>query len=328
MTTTRPHHHLTAFLSVVAFLLFATLSAGHASSPLQDKNTASKSSPQTTPDDNTDVVTTTVTVTNEKGLFVTGLGKEAFAVFEGKNQRPITFFSDKEAPQSVGIIFDVSGSMSPLALEAGRGALVRFMQEAHPSNEYFILAFDKQLHPLTEWTRDAKTLIEALNRLSRIKSNKGASVFNDACAAGIEKVARGSNGLKVLLLVSDGQDTGSKTRFSRVLEMLKRSDVVVHAAGIVHGRDLDSSLGTSGRARLEEAASVSGGKAYFPSTEVDIEDTFDRIGLELRSQYYIGFTPGDLDGKWRNFKIKVTPPRKMRVFVRSREGYYAEADVN
>jgi Ca-activated chloride channel family protein len=107
--------------------------------------------------------------------------------------------------------------------------------------------------------------------------------------------------------------------------MLKESDVIIYAVGIVDGGD-ESALGYGGRAILEELAGVSGGKAFFPSSGAEMNDTFERIALELRTQYSIGFRPTNFvnNGKWHKLKIKVQPPRGFpRLFVRGREGYYA-----
>jgi VWFA-related protein len=326
-TTHRPRRRLSA-LAFAAALALCAAAPGFATSSAQDKGATPAPTPQPSPAaddvDQTDLVTTTVAVTNGKGAFVTGLTRESFAVFEGKNQRPVVFFRTEEEPQSVGVVFDISRSMSPLALAEGRLALLRFMQQAHPSNEYFIIGFESKLHPLTQWTRDGKTIMEALTQLRLIEPEEGTILY-DACAAGLEKLVRGSNPLKVLLVVSDGQDSLSKTGFSRVREMVRRSGVLVYAVGVVSEHD-DGMLGTAGRAILEEMAVPSGGRAYFPSRSAELEDTFDRIGLELHTQYHVGFAPEKHDGKWHEFKVKVTPPEKLHVYVRSRGGYYAEKE--
>ena len=312
-----------AFAAALALPASPRFAGAHAQGAVAVPTATPQPSPADT-EDIGDLVTTTVTVTNGKGAFVTGLTRESFAVFEGKSQRPILFFSDKEGPQSVGVLFDISRSMRPLALAEGRHALLRFMRQAHPSNEYFILGFGSKLHPLTEWTRDEKTIVEALTQLRLTKSELG-TLFNDACAAGLEKLVRGSNPLKVLLLVTDGQDSGSKTSFSRVREMVRRSGVVVYVVGVVGEYD-DGVLGMAGRAILEELAWVSGGKAFFPSKLAELQDTFARIGIELHTQYHISFEPEAHDGKWHSFKVKVAPPEKMHLYVRSRGGYYAEKE--
>jgi Ca-activated chloride channel family protein len=107
---------------------------------------------------------------------------------------------------------------------------------------------------------------------------------------------------------------------------MKESDVVTYAVGIVDSHDLSSQEGMQGQAFLDELTSVTGGKAFYPNSNVEMEEIFERIALELRHQYSIGYTPKDfeLNGKWRKVKTKIKPPRGLpRLTVRGREGYYA-----
>jgi Ca-activated chloride channel family protein len=129
-----------------------------------------------------------------------------------------------------------------------------------------------------------------------------------------------------VLLISDGQDNSSRYTFSELRRLLKESDVLIYAIGILDGGDMGSTLGVAGQAILDELASVSGGKAFFPSSGAEMNEIFERIALELRHQYSIGYKPSNFvnDGKWHKLKVKVTPPRGLpRLFVRSKEGYYA-----
>src|SRR5690606_30533182 len=110
--------------------------------------------------------------------------------------------------------------------------------------------------------------------------------------------------------------------------LLKESDVIIYAIGIMGDSDANSPLGMQGQAILDELASISGGRAFFPRTTAEMNEIFERIALELRHQYSIGYRPKDFvpDGRWRRIKVKVNPPRGLpRLYVRSREGYYAIA---
>ncbi len=107
---------------------------------------------------------------------------------------------------------------------------------------------------------------------------------------------------------------------------MKESDVVTYAVGIISAGDMGSQLGMQGQAFLDELTSVTGGKSFYPTSDVEMDEIFERIALELRHQYSIGYTPSDFqpDGKWRKVKVKVKPPRGLpRLTVRGREGYYA-----
>jgi Ca-activated chloride channel family protein len=270
-----------------------------------------------------DLITLTVTVTDTYGRFVTGLGRNAFTVFDEKSEQEITFFSDEDAPVSLGVVFDVSGSMGGDKISRAREALARFIDTSHARDEYFLIGFNNRAQLLLDHTRDSDALMQKLTFVQ----THGQTALYDATYLGVERVTRGAHPKRAVLLISDGQDNSSRYTFSELKRLLKESDVIIYAVGIVSGAD-DSALGYGGRAILEELAGVSGGKAFFPSTSAEMNDTFERIALELRTQYSIGYRPSNFanDGKWHKIKIKVQPPRGFpRLFVRGREGYFASA---
>ena len=271
----------------------------------------------------TDLVTLTVTVTDTYGRFVTGLGKNAFTIFDDKTQQEISFFSDEDAPVSLGVVFDVSGSMGGDKIGRAREALSKFIDTSHARDEYFLIGFNSRPQLLLNHTRDSDALMQKLTFVQ----TRGQTALYDATYLGVERVTRGAHKKRAVLLISDGQDNSSRYTFNELKRMLKESDVIIYAIGIVSPND-ESSLGYGGRAILEELAGVSGGKAFFPSTGAEMNDTFERIALELRTQYSIGYRPSAFanDGKWHKLKIRVQPPRGFpRLFVRGREGYFASA---
>lgn len=271
----------------------------------------------------TDLITLTVTVTDTYGRFVTGLGKNSFSIFDDKTQQEISFFSDEDAPVSLGIVFDVSGSMGGDKINRAREALAKFVDTSHARDEYFLIGFNSRAQLLLNHTRDSDALMQKLTFVQ----THGQTALYDATYLGVERVTRGAHPKRAILLISDGQDNSSRYTFTELKRLLKESDVIIYAIGIVSAGD-DSALGYGGRAILEELAGVSGGKAFFPSTGAEMNDTFERIALELRTQYSIGYRPSAFanDGKWHKLKIKVQPPRGFpRLFVRGREGYFASA---
>ena len=270
----------------------------------------------------TDLITLTVTVTDTYGRYVSGLSKNAFTVLDEKKPQEITYFSDDDSPVSVGVIFDVSGSMSGDKVRRSREALSRFIQTSHNSDEYFLIAFNSRAQLLLDKTRDGNSV---LDKLTFVHTKNNTALY-DACYLGVEKVQRGTHPKRALLLISDGQDNDSRYTFNELRRLLKESDVVLYAVGILGGNDAGSSLGMEGQGILDELANVSGGKAFFPRSAAEMDDIFEQIALELRHQYSIGYRPHNFtnDGKWRRIKVKVTPPRGLpRLFVRSKEGYYA-----
>src|ERR1041385_2961953 len=272
----------------------------------------------------TDLINLTVTVTDTYGRYVSGLSKSAFAIFDNKKQQEITYFSDADSPVSVGVIFDVSGSMSGDKVKRARDALSKFIQTSHDSDEYFLIAFNSRAQLLLDRTRDGDSV---LNKLTFIDTKSQTALY-DACYLGVEKVQRGTHPKRALLLISDGQDNDSRYTFNELRKLLKESDVTLYAIGILSGSDAGSSLGMEGQGILDELSGVSGGKAFFPRSAAEMDDIFEQIALELRHQYSIGYKPDSFtnDGKWHRVKVKVTPPRGLpRLFVRSKEGYYATA---
>ena len=136
----------------------------------------------------TDMVTLTVTVTDTYGRFVTGLGKNAFTVTDDKVAQDITFFSDEDAPVSLGVIFDVSGSMSGDKINKAREALKKFIDTSHTGDEYFLIGFNNRAQLLLDRTRDSDALMQKLTFVQ----TKGQTALYDACYLGVERVTRGA----------------------------------------------------------------------------------------------------------------------------------------
>lgn len=316
--------HRWSFLVLVC--LFATLTAV-AQTPTPTPGVPDDPNPNTVIRSNTDLVTLTLTVTDLYGRYVSGLKKDAFKVYDNNKEQEITFFSDADAPVSIGILFDVSDSMSGEKIGKARKALERFINTSHPSDEYFLIAFNSRAQLLLDRTRDGDAVLQ---KLTLVQPRNNTALY-DACYLGIEKVTTGTRQKKALLIISDGQDNASRYNFGEVRRLLKESDVTVYAVGILDGRGNSTPEGLQGQAFLDELTSVTGGKAFYPQTNVELDEIFERIALELRHQYSIGFTPTDFspDGKWHKIKTKVKPPRGLpRLTVRGREGYYATPTTN
>jgi len=275
----------------------------------------------------TDLVTLTLTVTDLYGRYVSGLTKSAFTVTDNNQEQDVTFFSDSDAPISLGVLFDVSGSMDGDKILKAKNALSRFIATSHPSDEYFLIAFNNRAQLLLDRTRDGDAVLQ---KLTLVKPKNDTALY-DAVYLGVERVTRGSHNKRALLIISDGQDNASRYNFGEVRRLLRESDVVAYSVGIMNGKDSSSATGMQGQAFLDEISSVTGGKAFYPQTDVEMDEIFERIALELRNQYTIGYIPKDFqpDGKWRKVKVKVKPPRGLpRLTVRAREGYYASPNPN
>ena len=317
---------LVGLRSILSFLFILTAVSAVA---------AQEATPTPPPDDDpsrpvsvkTDLVTLTLTVTDLYGRYVSGLTKNAFTIMDNGQEQEITFFGDSDAPVSVGILFDVSGSMNGEKIAKARTALSKFINSSHPSDEYFLIAFNSRAQLLMDRTRDGEAV---LSKLTLVNPRQNTALY-DAVYLGLDRVTRGSHQKKAMLIISDGQDNASRYNFGEVRRLMKESDVVTYAVGILDARDTASPLGMQGQAFLDELSSVTGGKSFYPNSDVEMDEIFERIALELRHQYSIGYTPADFqpDGKWRKVKVKVKPPRGLpRLTVRSREGYYATPSSN
>lgn len=269
----------------------------------------------------TDLVSLTVTVTDPYNRLVTGLEKKHFEIFEDKVKQDIQAFKDDDVPVSVGIAFDVSGSMKG-KLDRSRDALRAFVDTSHDDDDFFLVAFNQRANLISEFT-DGTTLA---NKLTLVDT-KGQTALYDAAYLGIEKVKQGRHQKRAILLISDGQDNSSRYTYGELRKLLKEAGVQIYCIGIVEmGGGAGSSLDMQGQGILEEIAQTTGGKAFFPRSAAELEDATTRIALELRHQYSISYMPTNIksDGQWHKIKVKVSPPRGLPpLSVRHKDGYYA-----
>ncbi|HEX9543708.1 MAG TPA: VWA domain-containing protein, partial [Pyrinomonadaceae bacterium] len=217
----------------------------------------------------TDLVTLSVSVTNAEGQAIPGLEKSAFTVFDNKSPQTISFFSDDDAPASIAIVFDTSGSMSGRKIARAKEALADFIQTGHDRDEYFLIDFDSQARLLLDRTRDGDALLRKLT----YAEPHGNTALYDAVYLGIERLMRGAYQKRAIILISDGEDNDSRYSFNELRRSLRESDVTIYAIG-VSTNFLPRKGGLNGRETLEELASVSGGKAFFPNSASEMIEAF------------------------------------------------------
>jgi len=269
----------------------------------------------------TAVVTVNVSVTDKQFRQITGLGKDHFEVFEDKVRQQIEFFSDEDKPASVGIVFDLSGSMSNKIARA-REALGAFVGTCHNEDDFFLVTFNDRATLLAGLT-DGQTV---LNKLS-FAEPRGQTALYDAAYLGVEKVKEGRHDKRAILIISDGQDNASRYNYGELRKLLKETDVQVYCIGITEEIvGAGSMMDQQGLAVLEEIARTTGGMSFSPHSYRELEDAVTRIALVLRHQYSIGYIPANeqRDGKWRKIKVRVNAPKGLpSLVVRAKEGYYA-----
>ncbi len=270
----------------------------------------------------TNLVSFPVTVTDSQGRYVPGLDKNAFVVTDDKKKQEISFFSAADAPVSIGIIFDLSGSMSEDRIKRAREALSKFFQTSDQRDEYFLVGFNSNAAVLVDRTRDPD-LIE--RSLAGVKPHGDTALF-DAVRLGVEKVAKGAHPKHALFLISDGDENDSRYTFKEVLKILEESDAVLYSVCVLDNISLASKAGFRIQTRLDGLSDVTGGRAFYPSSSAKMDEAFNQIALELRHQYSIGYLPTNFtnDGRWHHIEVKVRPRvGDLRLSVRSRKGYYA-----
>jgi Ca-activated chloride channel family protein len=271
----------------------------------------------------TELVSANVTVTDKSGRAVEGLRRGDFKIYEDNVEQTISYFSDEDAPASIGIVFDASGSMSEAKIVRAKEALARFFQTSHEQDEYFLISFGSSPRLLLAGSRDGQTVLDQINAAQP----KGETALYDAVYLGAEQVSQGIYTKRALILISDGGDNHSRHDFNQVRRKLLESDVTVYCVGIDGNyASPKARLLANGESVMKKLASISGGSSYWPGNGEKMSEAFERIALELRRQYSIGYSPSNFvaDGKWHRLKVTVTTPLSpSKSVVRSREGYYA-----
>ena len=268
---------------------------------------------------NSDLVTITVAVTDGDGRHVTGLGKGAFAVTDDKVTQEVVFFAADDAPASVGVLFDVSGSMSGDKIERAREALAGLIRTSHPMDEFSLIGFAADAQLLLDRTRDG----DAVSAKMTYARPRGQTALYDAVYLGVERVMRGAHRKRAVIIISDGEDNGSRHSPGELRRQLQEAGVVVYAVGVSDNWLPKQGVG---RETLKRLAGTTGGRAFFPDGAAGVSEAFEQIALELRHRYSIGYRPSDFapDGRWRRVRVKVTPPPGVkRLHVRTKEGYFA-----
>ena len=272
-----------------------------------------------------DVVLVDATVTDSQGQYVPKLERERFRLWEDRIEQKIEYFVAEDIPQTVGILLDVSGSMQNKITVAQQAAL-KFLQEGNQDDEFFLIEFNDR----PELSSDFTANFVRLERQLVAASAEGNTALYDAVYLGLQKVRAGRNPRKALLLITDGEDNWSNYRLSEVREFLKESDVQLYAVGIEsweshHNIQPEERDPRMGRLVLKELSDLSGGRSFFTTSVVNLDDVCTRIASELHSQYVLGYvsTNATNDGRWRKISLRVEPAKNSpRLHVRTKRGYY------
>jgi Ca-activated chloride channel homolog len=312
-------------ISIVAFLgvpsCFAQSSAP-ASDAVAEQNAPQKKSGGKPMKLDVDLTLVNVTVTDPYGRLVTGLEQENFRVFEDNAEQEIVRFSGEDVPISIGVIFDMSGSMAD-KFEKSRLAAVQFFKTANPQDEFCLVNFNDRAQLASPFTGSVEELQDRL----LYTTAHGQTALFDGIYLGLSQMKGARNSKKALLIISDGGDNHSRYTEMDVRKYLKEADVQLYAIGIYElGPDFPTPEERNGPGLLSELTEMTGGRTFRVNSLNDLPDIASKISMELRNQYVLGYRPSNRarDGKWRKIKVRLRPPHGLPPLeVYARTGYFA-----
>ena len=263
-----------------------------------------------------------VTVMDRSNRIVTGLEQGNFQLFEDKHPQPIKHFWKEDAPASVGIVLDVSGSMGT-KIDRARDAVVELLKASNPQDEFFLLTFADEPMLVQDFT----------SNVDEIQSNllftrpKGKTSLIDAVVLAVSHMKNARYQRRALMIISDGGDNRSRYTEKDLGALIKESDVMVYSIGV-----FDAQFSTQeerlGPALLAGMSDLTGASAYALDNPEHLPAVAKHIANELRNQYILGYSPdaSRSDEKWRKIKVKLTVPRGLpSLRVQARTGYYGAA---
>jgi Ca-activated chloride channel homolog len=268
------------------------------------------------------MVVVNVSVMDPFDRIVTGLEQSNFQVYDDKVEQQILSFSTEDSPISVGLIFDTSGSMAG-KIQKSKDAALQFFRTANPQDEFLFISFSDQPNLISGLTSKYEQLED---RLLSVKTG-GRTALLDAIYLGLHEMKDATTSRKALLIISDGGDNLSRYTERDIQQAVKESAVQIYAVGIFEN---PLSRGTpeekEGPNLLAGLADVSGGRMFSVEDANELPDIAEKISIELRNQYVLGYKPSNLvrDGRWRHLRVKLTPPKGLPPLqVYARGGYYA-----
>ncbi|HEX4277329.1 MAG TPA: VWA domain-containing protein [Bryobacteraceae bacterium] len=271
----------------------------------------------------TTLVVIPVTVTDPINRFVLSLEKEDFTILEEGAEQKITHFSGEDAPLSVGILVDTSGSMD-FKLDTSRRAVAEFLKTMNAQDEAFLIQFNDQAQVAQAFTSDMR---EIENRMTSLRAG-GLTALLDAVDLGVREMKKAKNPRKALVVVSDGGDNHSRYTASDIKDVVREADTQIYAMGVFEPNLLPqmTTVEVSGPRLLAQIADQTGGRAFGASEFSQLPAIAEKIAIELRNQYVLAYSPtnGERDGKYRHVEVRVRQPKGLPTLkARWRLGYYA-----
>jgi Ca-activated chloride channel family protein len=259
-----------------------------------------------------------VTVLDRRGAIVQGLTSDAFTLTEDGVRQPLQAFSEEDAPVSIGVVLDLSGSMAPV-LDGAKESLRKLMKDANPDDEAFLNGVSSKPRVYSGFTEAFDDIV----RQVETERASGYTALIDTIYGSLEQLRAGVHPRKALVVISDGMDNHSRYTSRELQRLAVETDAQIYTIAVGGGVPR-----TQGRAFAEEMGALSflrdlaertGGLSFVVRDRTDIAKATTSIGRTLRNQYTIGYVPGNgRSGQWRRIRVKVAGSG-MRAYAR--EGY-------
>jgi Ca-activated chloride channel family protein len=272
-----------------------------------------------------DLALVNVTVTDPYNRLVTGLEADNFRVFENNVEQEVQYFSSEDVPISIGVIFDLSGSMTDKVGKAKEAAL-QFFKTANPQDEFFLVSFNDHAEVLSAFT----TSVEDLQSHILPASAKGRTALLDAIYLGLSEMRTARNAKRALLIISDGGDNNSRYSERDIKRLVREAGTQLYSIGIFDPFEYRSRTAEelNGPSLLTEVTEQTGGRAFTVENANELPDIATKIGSELRNQYILGYRPSNKshDARWRKIKVKMRAPKGLPpLSIYAKTGYYAHS---
>lgn len=321
-----------SFLSLCAVTLAITpLSQSQSDSPLRvaprgdSMGTIPGDAPVKPLKVNVSVVLVPVVVADAMNHPIMGLEKQNFVLSDNGEQEEIQYFSAEDAPISVGLLVDVSKSMTD-KIDAEREAVSEFFKNANQQDDYFVVAFSSHPQVLTDVTQSIGTIE---TKLGSVVPN-GSTAMLDAIATAMTRLRTAKYKRRALLIISDGGDNNSHHKYREIKSMVRDSDVEVYAIGLFDTTFFKTYEEFMGKKWLSEITDATGGRTVTVDNVSKMGEAAAAVSTEMRSQYVLGYRPSNslTDGKRRQIKVRVINPSSSDVQLQAyyKRGYVIPKD--
>lgn len=263
-----------------------------------------------------------VAVTDDRGGFIGGLPADSFRVIEDGQPQKVSFFAEQDAPATIGLVIDASGSML-VSRDRMITGITSLAAASNPDDEFLPFVFNEHVTPVLPPGRFTSDPAELRQALTSNLTARGKTAFHDALATAIDGVGAGSHERRVLIVLSDGGDNASRRSFDQLMTKVQSSNVVIYTIALIDPVTFDYNRGA-----LRRLAKVTGGLAFEPRTKDVVGKVFQAIASDIRSRYTLAYEPTDTaSGSVKHVKVLVHPPTRRDVNVRTRTGYVTGHDA-